>query len=340
MIDITRKTTELSPRHRVRRASVVTVAAGAASMTGFAFAAPAFTQTTNTHVRPVLASMQSVLQQTRAVPALTHPANAPIAHQALHHNAVRALAAPHQLPNQMVELTGLKLDGMPRPEWRHQVAEHEVRRNHHEHCDGRSEHHECTCHGKPGPQGPKGAMGLSGRPGPQGVMGSMGFQGAQGTSGTNGAQGAVGTQGTAGTNGAQGAVGAQGTAGAQGAQGSQGASGDVIALAHHGAESIRVTIQGSTGKTFITLPSVGSGAARDLSGLTGYYAPLPGSGPIDVSESVHAGGSGDTVTLNAVNAAGVAKELICRLNGASGLDNPGVTAATACAPGWQAITFP
>ncbi|MFD0635145.1 hypothetical protein ACFQ9X_29990 [Catenulispora yoronensis] len=105
-------------------------------------------------------------------------------------------------------------------------------------------------------------------------------------------------------------------------------------MVQHGDKLIRTTLQASTNKTFVTLPGVGTGAAQDLSGLAGYPA-----GVVFVNENVHTAAGGDELAIVAVNGTGTAAILQCKLNGAGGLE-AGATPAVACAPGWQAVTFP
>ncbi|GAA1976551.1 hypothetical protein [Catenulispora subtropica] len=104
---------------------------------------------------------------------------------------------------------------------------------------------------------------------------------------------------------------------------------------NHGNQEILATVQGSTGKAFVTLPGVGTGAAQDLSGLANF----PTNGVADIAENVHTAQGGDTMTFVVVDAAGNARQLICTLNGATGLEqnNP---PSVACPVGWVTIPFP
>lgn len=357
-------------QHIARRAGVMAVAAGTAGMAGVAFAAPAFAQTATPRHIPTEPHLAGVHAQppvrSAAVPALTRTVDAAIAKHALHENAVRGHVAPHQLAvlHHAAPHAGLKADGMPLPQpihvaphhfafhHRHHEAREEGRKGHeaheaheahkgHHHADC-DRHHKCTCKGQRGPRGPQGAMGAQGAAGMNGLNGLNGAQGPQGATGAQGAQGAGGAgtqgpQGVAGAQGAQGAAGAQGAQGATGAQGAQGAQGgpsNDIDIQHHGDQEIRVSLQASSGKTFVTLPGVGTGSAQDLSGLPGYI-----TGVVDVSEDVHTHTGGDMMDVVIVNASGSARELVCKLNGAQGLEQ-GASLAAACPAGWQTITFP
>jgi hypothetical protein len=266
-------------------------------------------------------------------------------HRAAVHEAPVHRAAVHEAPVHRAAIHHAvtpKTDGMPLPapqphEWverRHyephewvEQRHYEPRHHHmaHKMCHHRP-HEKCECTGKPGPKGERGPVGPAGATGPTGPAGPAG--------------GPTGPTGPAGTLGATGATGATGPAGPAGPAGP-----DIDIVWHSASQGEQVGLNNNVlNYRFVNGSQVRSPLPQTLSALPGYPGTTvaPAAPVVDVSETIQS----DTLFVDVVTSTGNAAELLCKLNGITGLDN-GAPAILACNSGtianpqyWKVIPFP
>ena len=214
----------------------------------------------------------------------------------------------------------------------------------HEH--GHKHGHDCGCHGRPGPQGPQGpagpagpagaqgATGAKGERGPRGPQGPKGEMGPRGPQGPKGERGPRGPQGPKGETGSRGPAGPQGATGPAGPQGATGPSNGDVDLEFHGTYNL------FSGKIPTTGTDVGMVLVLDqrlFVNPTLAWVDLstipngPGHIGLPQASKVGMAVSGNNLTFNVLDVAGVAKQLNCFVSNGHALRT------TDCAPFWTTL---
>lgn len=281
-------------------------------------------------VRPAL--HEAAIHETSVHKAAVHSA---AVHRAAVHNAAVHQAAVHNVAvhNAAVHQAAIhhavtpKSDGMPLPppEPPHEFAPHRhFERHFHHHMEHKACHHrpheKCQCVGKPGPKGERGPIGPAGPTGATGATGPAGpANGPTGPTGATGATGATGPTGPAGP--------------------------DIDIVWHSASQGEQVGLNNNVlNYRFVNGSQVRSPLPQTLSALPGYPGTTvaPAAPVVDVSETIQS----DTLFVDVVTSTGNAAELMCKLNGITGLDN-GAPAILACNSGtianpqyWKVIPFP